>query len=117
MSLSTSILFTVIPEVLVFFHLGTNVSAVGIQRLLQVSMFAYVVRRRLNCNTSAALLYSKNLWLMLSMEVLHGLTFACSWVAGAAHCKHAVPPDLQRCWACSWACVQVSHNNTLENID
>jgi hypothetical protein len=42
----------------------------------------------------AMLPWFHNPWLVLPVELLHGVTYAAAWGAGIVHCKRLAPPEL-----------------------
>ena len=54
---------------------------------------SYVLRCRLTCY--ALLPLAGNPWVVLPVELLHGVTFGCSWAAGTVNCARISPPGLK----------------------
>ena len=51
------------------------------------------MRCRLTCY--ALLPLAGNPWVVLPVELLHGVTFGCSWAAGTVNCARISPPGLK----------------------
>jgi len=71
--------------------------AIGVRAVLRLVAAAYVLRTALYALLPAAArllpagLRSRAYFLVLPVEMLHGLCFACAWATGTAHCRRAAP--------------------------
>ena len=82
-----------------------HASASGCRPVLQASFRGLVIplqtillrsailRCRLTCY--ALLPLAGNPWVVLPVELLHGVTFGCSWAAGTVNCARISPPGLK----------------------
>jgi MFS family permease len=89
MGLSLSV--TCIAESVVFYHSGAVISRLGSRGCFHVVFAAFVVRLA----GYAALPSAPTPWLVLPLELLHGVTFALTWAAGTEYCGRVAPPGLE----------------------
>jgi len=75
-------------EIPVFHYSEKILDILGIRGMIIVAHVAYVVRVFSYCLLTKA-------WLVLAVEVLHGLTYALLWPAGVAFASRSVPPELE----------------------
>ena len=78
---------TVILELPVFALSGKLLKHLGHDALLCIALAAYAIRAN-----GYALLTPQTVWYVLFLESLHGLTFACMWIAAVDRAKTLVPP-------------------------
>ena len=71
-----------------FSYSSVLLKRVGPRRLLCLAMVSYCVR---SCLYAAL----HNPWLVLPIQLLHGVTFACAWIAGTECARQLAPPGLE----------------------
>jgi MFS transporter, PPP family, 3-phenylpropionic acid transporter len=92
---------TVMLEIPIFFHSKFLLHRLGHDGFWMVAMVAYIVRV-----LGYTLLTSKTVGWVLLLEVLHGITFACSWTAAIDFAAQIAPPEwstlvqavMDTCW-------------------
>ena len=89
--LGLTLTVTCLAEVPSFLFQGWMIQRMGTTALLDICCFAYVVRM----GAYALLPSIRSPWLVLIIEPLHGLTFACGWGAGTEMAKKLSPPGLE----------------------
>jgi PPP family 3-phenylpropionic acid transporter len=82
-----SLTFATLSELPVFFFSGWLLRRLGARGLLLLAMGAYVVRL-------AAYTVMPEVWWVLPINLLHGLTFAGLWVAGVSYANAVAPKGL-----------------------
>jgi PPP family 3-phenylpropionic acid transporter len=76
-----------LSELPVFFYSGALMKRWGARPLLLVSLFFYVLRALLISILPAA-------WMILPVQLLHGLTFSLTWAAGVSYARQIAPEGL-----------------------
>jgi len=89
--MGTCLTFTCLVEVPVFFFSSHILNALGVDGTLHLVMAAFVVRLL----AYSTLLYWPSPWLVLPVELLHGITFGCAWAAGTEKCAILAPATLR----------------------
>lgn len=89
--LGLSVTATCVAEVPVFHYSGRIIGLLGERRASTLVLAAFVARM---------LAYSSmaswpTLWLLLPVELLHGLTFGLAWALGTAFARGVAPPGLE----------------------
>jgi MFS family permease len=82
---------TCVAETAVFWHAGALLRLLGPHGATHLCFAAFLLR--LACY--AALPAWGSPWLVLPVELLHGLTFGLTWAAGTARCAELAPPGLE----------------------
>ena len=77
-----------VSEVPMFYASGTIIKRHGAPTLMLASMAAFVIR-------STLVSFLVNPWLVLPLQLLHGLTFAGAWAAGVEIARQNSPPGLE----------------------
>ena len=86
-----TITFTCLSEIPVFACTGWLLRTFGVDPVLHIVLGVFILR---------FLLYTwlpawHNPWLVLPVELLHGITFACAWAAGTVNCARIAPRGLK----------------------
>ena len=76
---------TVILELPIFWYSGKLLRVLGHDALMCIALFAYSIRAN-----GYAFLTHDTVWWVLALELLHGLTFACMWIAAVDRSKELV---------------------------
>jgi MFS family permease len=76
-----------ISELPVFFYSGALMKRWGARSLLVFSLFVYVIRALLISILPAA-------WMILPVQLLHGLTFSITWAAGVSYARQIAPAGM-----------------------
>jgi PPP family 3-phenylpropionic acid transporter len=76
-----------LSELPVFFYSGALMQRWGARPLLVFSLFVYVFRAMLISILPAA-------WMVLPVQLLHGLTFSITWAAGVTYARQIAPAGL-----------------------
>jgi PPP family 3-phenylpropionic acid transporter len=76
-----------LSELPVFFYSGTLLKRWGARPLLVLSLFVYVFRALLISILPSA-------WMVLPVQLLHGLTFSITWAAGVSYARQIAPAGL-----------------------
>lgn len=82
--------FTCMAEVPVFHYQGAILRHISVHTMLHVVLCTYALRLMLY----ALLPLSPSPWVVLPVELLHGITFGCGWGAGTINSKRVAPPGL-----------------------
>jgi MFS family permease len=77
---------TVIIELPIFWKAGTLAGLLTRDGMFVLSMSTYAVRA-----AGYTLLTQENVWLVLCLESLHGVTFACMWTVSMSIAKELAP--------------------------
>lgn len=87
--LGLTLAVTTVGEVPFFFFSGELLKRFGANKVVVLALAAYVIR----LGWYACLGYFHvNVWWVLPVEVLHGLTFSLGWAACATHATEIAPP-------------------------
>ena len=87
--LGLTLAVTTVGEVPFYFYSGALLERFGANRVVVLALVAYVVR----LGWYAALgHFHLDVWWVLPVEVLHGLTFSLGWAACATHASEIAPP-------------------------
>ena len=102
-----TITFTCASEIPIFACTGWLLRTFGVDPVLHIVLGTFILR---------FLLYTwlpawNNPWLVLPIELLHGITFACAWAAGTVNCARIAPRGLK---ATTQAIYQVGSCPTLD---
>lgn len=76
-----------LSELPVFFFSGVLLRRWGARPLLVLSLFIYVVRALFISILPVA-------WLVLPVQLLHGMTFSITWAAGVTYAREIAPPGM-----------------------
>ena len=76
-----------LSELPVFFYSGILIKRWGARSLLLLSLFVYVFRDLLISFLPVA-------WMVLPVQLLHGLTFSITWAAGVSYARQIAPAGL-----------------------
>eukprot|EP00890_Picochlorum_soloecismus_P005123 jgi/Picsp_1/5611/NSC_02970-R1_major facilitator superfamily len=82
---------TCISETGVFYWSGTIIDKLGINKCLHLCFAAFVIRLLLYTSMS----WWSTAWLVLPVELLHGITFGLTWSAGSKKSALIAPPGLE----------------------
>jgi len=82
-----SLTVATLSEIPVFYFSSILLRKLGARGLLVLSLLAYVVRM-------LAYTLLPPVWLVLIINLLHGLTFAALWVAGVSYANEVAPPGM-----------------------
>ena len=82
-----SLTVSTLSEMPVFFFSGWLLRKVGARGLLLLALGAYVVRL-------LAYTFMPDVWYVLPINLLHGLTFSAMWVAGVSYANQVAPKGL-----------------------
>lgn len=85
--LGISLTVATLSEMPVFFFAAPLLRIIGARGLLLLSLSAYVVRL-------IAYTFLPPVWLVLVINLLHGLTFAALWAAGVSHANEVAPTGM-----------------------
>ncbi|KAK9815868.1 hypothetical protein WJX72_010994 [[Myrmecia] bisecta] len=85
-----TITFACIAEIPVFQCTGWLLRTLGVNPTLHLVLCIFVVR--MLCYS--LLPHAASPWMVLPVELLHGVTFACAWAAGTVNCSRISPPGL-----------------------
>lgn len=85
--LGISLTVATLSEMPVFFFAATLLRVFGARGLLLLSLSAYVVRL-------IAYTFLPPVWLVLPINLLHGLTFAALWTAGVSYANEVAPTGM-----------------------
>lgn len=79
-------------EVPIFFFAKSILSRFGVKNVLTMAMAGYVLRLgAYSCLAS----WELGPWAVLPIELLHGVSFGCSWAAGTVNVSRISPPHLR----------------------
>lgn len=78
-------------EIPVFAYSGRILGTLGYGGALHAALAAYCLRLL----AYSCLPFLPSLWLVLPVELLHGVTFGVAWCAGVNHCKSVAPVGLE----------------------
>lgn len=76
-----------LSEIPVFFFSAILLRKIGARGLVMLSLVAYIVRL-------LGYTFMPPVWLVLPINLLHGLTFSALWVAGVAYVNSVAPPGM-----------------------
>jgi MFS family permease len=82
---------TCISETGVFYWSGSIIDKLGINKCLHLCFSAFVVRLLLYTSMS----WWSSVWLVLPVELLHGITFGLTWSVGSKKSALIAPPGLE----------------------
>jgi PPP family 3-phenylpropionic acid transporter len=85
--MGTALIVATVSELPVFFFSGRLIKRGGARSLLVLSLFAYVLR-------GLAVSFLAVPWQVLPIQLLHGLTFSITWVAGVTYAREIAPPGM-----------------------
>lgn len=85
--MGTALIMATVSELPVFFFSGKMMKHWGARSLLVLSLFAYVLR-------GLAVSFLTAPWQVLPVQLLHGLTFSITWVAGVTYAREIAPPGM-----------------------
>ena len=88
--MSLGITFTCVAETPIFHYSGAIIDALGVPGALNLVLAAFVLRLTAYSTMAAW----PTLWLLLPVEMLHGVTFGLAWATGAVYAKRTAPPGL-----------------------
>ena len=90
--LGLSLTFTCLAEVPVFHYMDRILRVLGENVLVSLVSLAFMVRLSVYRMLGEQI---HNLWLVLPVELLHGITFGCAWAVGCLIMKREAPQGLQ----------------------
>jgi PPP family 3-phenylpropionic acid transporter len=82
-----SLTVATLSEIPVFFFSASLLRKLGARGLLLLALIAYIVRM-------VAYTFMPPVWLVLPINLLHGLTFAALWVAGVSYANEVAPKGM-----------------------
>jgi len=85
--MGTALAVATLSELPVFFFSGKLMKRWRARSLLVFSLFVYVLR-------ALAVSFLLTPWLVLPVQLLHGLTFSITWVAGVSYAREIAPPGM-----------------------
>ncbi|XP_065838367.1 major facilitator superfamily domain-containing protein 6-like [Oscarella lobularis] len=86
--LGLSLAFTCMGEVPVFFISGRVIARIGHSGVVYIVFLAYALR-------FISYSFLSNPWIVLAIELLHGVTFALLWAVSTLYARHIAPPGLE----------------------
>lgn len=88
--MGATLTFTCISEVPILFFSSAILTKLGTDGTLHLVVACFLLRLA----AYSTLAYWPAPWMVLPVELLHGVTFGCAWAAGTHKCAEIAPPGL-----------------------